>query len=79
MLSVVHNTYASFDQSPILEMRANFLDISKTFDKVWNEGLLFKLERIGISENILNLLKIFLNNSFHEWCLIASVQIGHQC
>ena len=79
MLSIVHNIYASFDQSPILEMRANFLDISKTFDKVWNEGLLFKLERIGISENILNLLKIFLNTSFQEWCLIASVQIGHQC
>ena len=28
------------------EMRANFLDISKTFDKVLHEGLLFKLERI---------------------------------
>ena len=44
-------------------MRANFLDISKAFDKVWHEGLLFKLEHIGISGNLLSLLKSF----FAEW------------
>ena len=32
-------------------MRSTFLDISKVFDKVWHEGLLFKLETIGISGN----------------------------
>ena len=34
LLSIVHSIYADFDQSPSLEVRANFLDISKTFDKV---------------------------------------------
>ena len=48
LLSIFHDIYASFDQSPILEVRANFLDISEAFDKVWHEGLIFKLEHIGI-------------------------------
>ena len=30
--------YANFDQHPTLEMRANFLNILKAFDKVWHEG-----------------------------------------
>ena len=49
-----------------LQMRANFLDILKAFDKVWHEGLLFKLERIGISGNLLSLLKSFLSNRFQQ-------------
>ena len=64
LLSTVYDIYANFDQHPTLEMRANFLDISKAFDKVWHEGLIFKLELIGISGNLLSLLKSFLSNSF---------------
>ena len=52
------------DQQPILEMKANFLDILKAFDKMWHQGLLFKLEHIGISGNLLSLLKSFLSNRF---------------
>ena len=66
LLSIVHDIYANFDQNPTLEMRANFLDISKAFDKVWHEGLLFKLECIGISGNLLSLLKSFLSNRFQQ-------------
>ena len=68
LLSIVHDIYASFaiQQSPILEVRANFLDISKVFDKVWHKGLLFKLEHIGLSGNLLSLLKGFLSNRFQR-------------
>ena len=34
LVSIVHSVYAKFDQSPSLEVRANFLDISKAFEKV---------------------------------------------
>ena len=33
ILSIVHESYASFDQCLTLEMTVNFLDISKTVDK----------------------------------------------
>ena len=59
LLSIIHDIYANFDQHPTLEMSANVLDISKVFDKVWHEGLLFKLEHIGISGNLVSLLNRF--------------------
>ena len=37
-----------------------FLDISKTFDKVLHEGLIFKLKQNGISSNLLNIFEDFL-------------------
>ena len=33
-----------------------------TFDKVWHEGLIFKLERNGISGKLLRLIKDLLSN-----------------
>ena len=42
LLSVVHDIYKSFDCNPPLEVRGVFLDISKTFDRVWHNGLIYK-------------------------------------
>ena len=39
-----------------------FLDISKAFDKVWHNGLLFKLESYGISDCLFTLIEDFLRN-----------------
>ena len=40
-LSITHEIYSSFDDG--FEVRSVFLDISKAFDKVWHEGIIFKL------------------------------------
>ena len=66
LLSIVHSIYADFDHNPSLEVQLNFLDISKAFDKVWHEGILYKLEFIGISGNLLNLFRSFLNDRYQR-------------
>ena len=43
-----------------LKVRSAFLDISKAFDKVWHDGIIYKLTQNGISGNLLNLLEDFL-------------------
>ena len=59
LLSITHEIYSSFDEG--LEVRSIFLDIAKAFDKVWHDGIIFKLTQNGISGNLLNLLRDFLN------------------
>ena len=59
-LSITRNIYKSFDDG--YEVRAVFLDISKVFDKVWHDGLFFKLQENGISGKLLHVLKHFLAN-----------------
>ena len=61
-MTIVHHIYANIDHNPSLEVRGNFLDISKAFDKVWHERFLYKLESLGIQENLLNLFCSFLND-----------------
>ena len=58
LLSITHEIYQSFDND--LEVRRVFLDISKAFDKIWDEGLILKLNCNATSENLLYLLKGFL-------------------
>ena len=46
----------------LFEVRAVFLDISKTFDKVWHDGLIFKMRQNDISGNLLKLFQNYLSN-----------------
>ena len=62
LILIVHSICANFDHNPSLEVRGNFLDISKAFDKIWDEGLLYKLKSLGISGKLLNLFRSFLND-----------------
>ena len=82
LIEIIHNIFSSFDCNPTLETRAVFLDISKAFDKVWHRGLIHKLESIGISGNLLNLMESFLSERYQrvlnngqssEW---ASIKAG---
>ena len=58
LLSITHEIYESFDVR--LEVRSVSLDISKAFDKVWHDGIIYKLTQNGILGNLLNLLNDFL-------------------
>ena len=58
LLSIAHKILSAFHDSH--EVRGVFLDISKAFDGVWHEGLLFKLQQNGISGELITLLKDFL-------------------
>ena len=57
LFCITHNIYQLLDNG--LETKAVFLDISKAFHKVWNEGLFFKLKQNGISGKLLMLSSIF--------------------
>ena len=60
LLAITHEIYKSFDAC--LDIRAVFLDISKTFDKVWQQGLFYKLKENGILCNLLETLTDFLKD-----------------
>ena len=80
LLAITHEIYRSFDEG--FDVRGVFLDISKAFDKVWHQGLLFKLRQNGISGDLLNILRDFLqyrkqrvvlNGQYSAW---ANVEAG---
>ena len=48
LLSIAHKIYKTFDENPSLEVRTVLLDLPKVFDKVWHDGLMYKLKRLGI-------------------------------
>ena len=59
LFSITHEIYKSFVDG--YEIRGLFLDISKTFDKVWHNGLIYKLKQNGVNGYLLNLIIDFLD------------------
>ena len=59
LLSIAHEILSAFDDGH--QVRGVFLDTSKAFDRVWHEGLLFKLQQNGISRELITLIKEFLS------------------
>ena len=62
-------------------MRGTFLDLSKAFDKVWHDGLFYKLKAYGVQGKLLSLLRkylqkrkqrVVLNGQTSEWREIIS-------
>ena len=48
----IYNTFCkAFDDGK--EVRTIFSDISKAFDRVWHQGLLYKLQTVGITGSLL--------------------------
>ena len=76
LLAITHRIYSRFEELTSEESRTVFLDLSKAFDRVWHEGLSYKLECSGIPGNlpylIFNFLsdheqRVLLNGKSSEW------------
>ena len=74
LLSITSSIYEAFENYE--ETRAVSLDISKAFDKVWHEGLIYKLKCNGISGKLLTFFenylsqrcqRVVLNGKESEW------------
>ena len=61
LLSITHVVFKGFDVNPSLGTCGIFLDISKAFDRVWHEALIFKIWSYGISDSLLCLFNNFLS------------------
>ena len=74
LISITHEIYQSFDDG--FEVRGVFLDISKAFDKVWHNGLIYKLKQNGVASDLLDTLtnflkkrkqRVVLNGQYSTW------------
>ena len=81
LISVTHEIYTSFDANPSLEVSGVFLDISKTFDWVWHEGLIYKIKCMGVKDDLLIMVgsflferqqRVVLNGQESEWLTIKA-------
>ena len=81
LISITHGLYAFFDANPSLEVRGVFLDISKVFDRVWHEGLIYKIKCTGVEDDLLAFIESFLfkrqqrvalNGQESEWLTIKA-------
>ena len=59
LLLITQEVYKFFGEGR--QVRGVLLDISKAFDKVWDERVIFKLEQNDSSGDILNILRDLIN------------------
>ena len=60
LLSINHEILSAFDMR--LKVRGIFVYISKAFNKVWHDGLIFKLPQNGICGEMINILEDVLSD-----------------
>ena len=61
-ISITHTIFKALDCSPPLDVRSVYLDTSKAFDRVWHDGLMYKLKLCGVSGQFLVLIQGFLKD-----------------
>ena len=71
--SIYHSI--AFDENPTVDVIGVFLDISKAFDKVWHDGIIFKLKSYGVEGELSKKnreQRVALNGQTSEWRKIMS-------
>ena len=58
LLSLIYEIQTAFDENPTVDVRGVFLDVSKAFDKVCYDVIIFKLKAYGAEGELLSLLQI---------------------
>ena len=59
---MTHEIYKAFDGNPSLDVKGVFLDLSKAFDRVWHDGLMYTLKSFGICVNYCGLLHSLISD-----------------
>ena len=87
LLSFMHEIYKVFNANPSLDVTRVFLDLSKTFDRVWHDGLMNKLNSLGICGNYYGMIhsfqsdrhqRVVLNGQSSNWSHVkAGVSQGY--
>ena len=68
----IYNTFCkAFDDGK--EVRAIFFDISKAYDRVWHQGLLYKLQTVGITGSLLLWFTDYLHNRKQRAVLLGEI------
>ena len=60
LVNLYHMFSSAIDQKK--DVRIVFCDITKAFDRVWHDGLIFKLKKLGIENNLLQWFTNYLSN-----------------
>ena len=60
LLEIYHIIMENLDKGK--DIKFVFCDISKAFDKVWHEGLIYKLRKYGIDGTLISWFKSYLSN-----------------
>ena len=53
--------------------RSVMIDLEKAFDLVWQQGLLYKMEQLGLHGNVLMFVEDFLKNRSIQICVGAAM------
>ena len=61
-ISITHSIFSTLDASASLELFGVFLILSKSFRRVWHEGLIYEIRNNRINGNHLDLIESFLEN-----------------
>ena len=63
---ITHEIYKASDANLSLDVRGVFLDLSKAFDRVWHDGLMYKVKTLGIFGNYYRLIHSFLSDKHQK-------------